>query len=472
MWSEQFLVTIGPNLFNSQDKVSIYFRDFVKQVLTPQWVGETDRFSSLIDFRDYAEDTLALLAEHFKVEVPTAVTIDKLIKSLRAHTDSTIRKKMTVAFLEENVSSLRPSMIYAPFVEWSINAELKKYFELACGLGKIRPVLSCSVDTIDSVTKKITSDLTYDDCLAFAKDLGVTSLWPVLALCKAHQDGEVEEIFLHVPMPKVFGAPSCVRNSLSRKKVGDFSKNTKSYLNLKQSVIAGKNSLCWNDQSDWTIKENVTAHLVAALPGTKRSVWCLDPQTMKAVIYQLDPFRILLEFDLPRDREPNWIDCQRDNEGSLVLLWGHINHLTGALHSQNMSAIHEEALFSSSDEVLAPISDMQNRRKLGSKIDWRDHGNLLSVHHQVVDVPGPIRKWAHNYDIVFADTILLSLETEGRPIESIFGCPNEMILLSPLSASQSLQYWIVGESGEHTMKETSKLPKCPEGQWTSLTVSI
>jgi hypothetical protein len=197
---------------------------------------------------------------------------------------------------------------------------------------------------------------------------------------------------------------------------------------------------------------------------------------MKAAVYNLEPFRVVIEFELPfdmlQDQRPNWIDCQRDSEGALVLIWGTINPLTGALHSQNVSALNEEALFSNEEsEILASMAPLPNRRRLGYKVDWRDHGNLLSVHHQVVDAPGPVRKWTHNYDIVFADTILLSLETEGRPIEAIFGSPKEMILLSPLSAMQGLQLW-TNQDDEYKLKETARLPKCPKGQWTSMTVNV
>ena len=474
MWTDEFLKELAPLILLSEKKVQDHYSNYVKQNLKKTWSVELDRFTSLIDFRDYAEDVLSLLATNFEVDQPSAVTIDRLVKSLKMTPSKENRKEMTIAFLEENALSLSSKLCYGPFIQFAIDVELKNYFDLAAGLGKIRPVLSCSVEVIEAVVKKIdtSKNMSVDTLKSYAVELGLSSLWPVFALIKAHHDGDVEELFLHVPLPKVFGAPSCVRNSLNRAKVSTSEKTCR--LVLDNAVIAGTDSLCWKTSSGWITKEALTAHLIAALPG-RRSVWCLDPNTMKAAVYTLEPFRVVLEFELPfddlHDQRTNWIDCQRDSEGALVLIWGTINPLTGALHSQNVSALNEEALFSNEEsEILASMAPLPNRRRLGYKVDWRDHGNLLSVHHQVVDAPGPVRKWTHNYDIVFAETILLSLETEGRPIEAIFGSPKEMILLSPLSAMQGLQLWT--NQDEYKLKETARLPKCPKGQWTSMTVNV
>jgi hypothetical protein len=54
----------------------------------------------------------------------------------------------------------------------------------------------------------------------------------------------------------------------------------------------------------------------------------------------------ILEFEVPKDETeglPTWIDCQRDQEGSLVFLWGHINAQTGGLTTQNVIALDEES---------------------------------------------------------------------------------------------------------------------------------
>jgi hypothetical protein len=298
MWPSGLLEILGPTLL-SKDKLGLYYREYVKGVLIPQWTGELERLSSLIDLRDFAEDTLSLLSTNFQCAASGAVPIDQLVKALKLCTDLLKRRRMTSAFIEENALAMKNIQAsHGPFVNFAISCELKSYFDVANALGKIRPILKCSVDTIEAVIKKIeASELTLDFLKEVERDLGVTSLWPVLALIQAHQDGEVEELFLHVPMPKVFGAPSCVRNSLSKNK-------TKfpitAGVKIDNAVIASKTSLCFKTSSGWTTHSVKIATLVASLPN-RRAVWCLDPGSMKAAIYSIDPFETVLEFDLPQD---------------------------------------------------------------------------------------------------------------------------------------------------------------------------
>jgi hypothetical protein len=231
-----------------------------------------------------------------------------------------------------------------------------------------------------------------------------------------------------------------------------------------------------------------TAYLIAPLPGVSRGrfVWTLDPKTLQATIYKLDPVKgpiNILEFEVPQDEtegRPNWIDCQRDQEGSLVFLWGHINAQTGGLTTQNVIALDEESLFNDAKgpeiQFLSEVHKIPNRRVPGMRLDWRDHGNLLSIHHTIQDhmteaTSGALasRIWTHTYEIVFGDHLLMSISTDARPIESIFGGPTELVLLSPLSSKSALQYWML-KGATYEMKEAFEVPKCPTEQWSSVCV--
>jgi len=473
MLEPDVLKALCPVLFTPA-KLTSYYAKYIHTVLVPKWTSELERLSTLIDFRDFAEDTFAVLMASFCIETTPSVPIDNLVKALKLTTDFAKRRIITRAYIEENVLGLTSkigSSLNADFTLFAIDLELVTYFDLAFGLGKIRPVLKCSVETIESVVKRVDlqKSITLETLESFAKDLGVSSLWPVVALLKAHKDGDLEELFLHVPLPKVFGAPSCIRNSVVRNGLVQIVGATG--LLIDKAVIASKNSLCWKTLQGWTTKECSVATLVAVLPGTK-FVWCHDPDTLKAAIYELNPFKVIVEFELPGDEaKTNWIDCQRDAEGTLVLMWGHINPLTGALLHQNVSGINEDELLTDSASIMCDVSEIPMRRRLGYKVDWRDHGNLISIHHKVLDIPGLERKWSHNYDIVYADNILMTLETEARPIEAVFGSPREMLLLSPLSAMQSLQMWTI-KDGKYGLSEYSRLPKCAYGHWTSLTAIL
>jgi len=212
------------------------------------------------------------------------------------------------------------------------------------------------------------------------------------------------------------------------------------------------------------------------LPGCAlKHVWALDPKSLEATILCLEPYKVIAQFDVAPDEVygmPNWIDCQRDSEGSLVLLWGSINPLTGSLYTQNILAFDEESLSESKNlEMLDAISSLPERRTIGVRVDWRDHGNLLSVHHTVSDsVKANERAWIHSYEIVFGHNLLMTLQSDTRPIEAVYGCPNDVFLLSPLSSKNAVQHWTLDD--KYTMTEAMEIPKCPDGHWSSFCVTF
>jgi len=230
------------------------------------------------------------------------------------------------------------------------------------------------------------------------------------------------------------------------------------------------------------------AHLVCTLPGLADTVWLVNPHTLHSAIYRVRPtVQRLVEFILPdvmdlKHQEQsdelmktNWIDSQRDSEGNLVLHWGHINAYTGSLAFENMMALDEDTIEDPTTmEFLEKIAVMPKRREKGQKVDYRDHGNLLSVYHKVKDTfdsTNGQRKWSHTYELLFAETSILTYETESRPIEAVYGSPQEFLVLCPLSKIQ-LQHWTLNANGtKFDMKERQELPKLVDGYWSSLCIS-
>jgi hypothetical protein len=482
MWPPKLLETVGPLVFSDSRK---YYDAFVKQIMWPTWTNEASKLSSLIDFRDFAEDAWALYTKSFGLTLAPSLTFDLLIKALKATTDIAKRKTSTVNFLQENAFALREHLKTWPtaFVSFAIELELETFYSVASKVSRFRPVLKCSVDSIEQVIKQFetTQDLTLEHFQGFCRDLGLTTLWPILALWHSHERGDVEEVFLHAPLPRIFGATSCIRNAIERNcNPAKLAKNTRSPFQFDKSVIAGNGYLAFKSATEYEVHKAPRASLVANLPGISegRYVWCLKPESLEAAIYCLEPFKLVLEFEVPKDETdsvPNWIDCQRDTEGALVLLWGHINSLTGNLNTQNVLALDEDALVSNRGlniDFLQSISGLPNRHHVGqARIDWRDHGNLLSVHHTVNDEQqGLQRLWTHNYEIVFADYLLMTLSTDARPIESIYGSPFDVVLLSPLSSTQPLQHWTL-EDAKYVLKASQQVPKHPSANWTSVCVA-
>jgi hypothetical protein len=201
-------------------------------------------------------------------------------------------------------------------------------------------------------------------------------------------------------------------------------------------------------------------------------VWTINEEenVLKAHIYFCEDSgpKTVLEFDLSKSPDKtNWIDCQRDSDNVLVFSWGHINSLTGSLQERFCFALDDD--FVTNPIFKNDVSECPQRAIKGSKIDYRDHGNLMSVHHTVTDknVDKDDRAWMHSYDICFGNFLVLSMNTDSRPIESVYGAAHDFFLLSPLSSSQTVQQWRLKNS-EFVYTDSLTMPKSLKGDWSCL----
>ena len=482
LWPTKILEKVGPIVFKD-DKPREHYVTYIKSILRPQWFSELSGAVTLFDFRDYAEDTWASIQKSFSTDAGLAVPIDTLIKSLKANTDTVARKNLTIAFLEENAYAIRAHVstknMPEAFIGFCINNELEVYFKHAKGIGRFRPLLKAPLESLEAVIKEMEalgrSALTVEHFQTFATNLGLTSLWPILAMWASNERGDIEEMFLHPPLPRIFGSPSCLRNAIDKSVVPErTARRCRSAPDIKNAVLCGLSHLAFQESGIWRVEKCASAVLVAPLPGMSgRLVWCLRPDTLEASIVSLSPFKIIAEFDLPPDEiagEPNWIDCQRDAEGSLVLLWGQINALTGGLQTQNMVAFDEDFATGAQFTMLDQISELPDRRSLGTRVDWRDHGNLLSIHHSITDTTDSgERSWTHSYEVVFGHNLLMTFSTSARPIEAVYGSPHDVFLMSPLSAKNAIQHWDL-QFDSYKLKDACEVPKNPSGHWTSFCI--
>lgn len=485
MWPAKILEKIGPIIFQD-DKPREHYVMYVKSILRPKWFSELSNAKALFDFRDYAEDSWTSLQTSFNCEQAMTVPIDSLLKAVKAEQDTTRRKNLTVSFLEENAYGLKNQItskkIPESFIAYCIDSELDVFFKHARGIGRFRPLLKAPLDSLEAIIKEMETvgrnALTIEHFQTFAKNVGLTTLWPILAMWVSNERGDIEETFLHPPLPRIFGAPSCLRNAIEKTTSPEkIARRSRTSPIMSNSVLCGLSHIAWlsGQPATWRIEKHASACLVAPLPGMpNRIVWTLRPDTLQACIMSLEPFKVIAEFEVPADEiagEPNWIDCQRDSEGSLVLLWGQINALTGNLQTQNMLAFDEDFTNGKEFKMLDQIAELPNRRSIGVRIDWRDHGNLLSIHHAVTDgLTDGSRTWTHAYEVVFGTNLLMTFSTSARPIEAIFGSPHDVFLLSPLSLKNAIQHWTLDDNA-YKLKEASEVPKNPAGHWTSFCVA-
>jgi hypothetical protein len=430
-----------------------------------EWMQACSNISSLMDFRDFVEDQWTIIV--METGVSLDLGIDSLVKTLKTEPK---RAEVCIAFLSSKFRELLKSMTSTnmprDFLIFTLNEEIEIYLKMVREVGRFRPLFKCSRDTIEKILNliELKGKLNFQDLKEFMLEMNVPTLWSVLALVMANETGDAEELFLHPPMPRIFGNESS--RDLVKKDPLSIVKRSKTSLQFHSTVVAGNGYLGYMTDA-MTVQAADRAYLVSPLPGLNHHVWALNPEKREAAIYCLKPFKVVAEFDLPADDDaiPNWIDCQRDAEGTLALLWGHINPLTGCLNTQNMIGLDDDLSNFNISKTVVNLKD----HSLGFRVDWRDHSNLLNIHHTVRDDGVSERHFSHDYEICYGSYLLMTLTTDTRPIEAIYGDPHELFLLSPLSASQTLQHWIL-ENGKYNIKKSSGLIKPPKGHWTSLCV--
>lgn len=451
MWSKTLLEEIVPILF-SDSKLDIFFESYVTSHLVPKWQIDLEKLTTLVQFRDYVED------------ISKETNASALVTKLKTSDD---RIKTTIDFLQNIVKYSKED---TDFIKFCLEKELDSFFELSKQITKYRPLLKNKREVLESILSEMKMP-EVSDFKEFAERLGHKNLLPVIALYASHMRGDVEEMFLHCPMPRIFGAPSGLRNSLVRKtNVQKLVRKQVKSLNLEHTIVGNDKSLCYSANGHFKIFP-ASASLMACLPGLPDTIWTLCPKTLEANVYKCEDTgpKCLLKFDLVNESSdiPNWIDCQRDVNNVLVFSWGFINSLTGSLKESNCFALEEDSLLvhaetKFTDKFLVP----EIRNAENAKIDYRDHGNLMSIHHTVADTDSEDRKWMHSYEICFGNYLLMTLNTDARPIEGIYGSAHDFILLSPLSASQNIQQW-QWSSSEFKMTKSFCVPK---GDWTSVSV--
>jgi hypothetical protein len=457
MWPDDFLQKVGAIAFpDANEKLTKYYDSYVRDVLRPGWSSDISKFANVVHFRDYVEDLLT-------------VNTSKLVSAIKSTSNLSERIAFCLAFLHEHFVLKKYSLKDLRFVDYAIDKELQAFFELAKSITRFRPVLKNSRESLEAVLASFKTCPSLETFVQLSHDLGHSNIWPCLALYASHVKGEAEEFFLHCPLPRIFGGPSVMRNAIERSSNAEKLLLKHESLTMKHVIVGSESSLCYDTPQGFKVFE-ASAGLMAVLPGMPNFVWTLtDEKTaLKARIYKCEPNgpKAVLEFDL-ESSQPNWIDCQRDADNILVFSWGRINSLTGSLQERFCFALDDD--FMTKPVFKSDITECESRAVKGSKIDYRDHGNLMSIHHTVQDVDKKDRSWSHTYEICFGNYLLMSLTTDSRPIEAIYGAAHDFLLLSPLSATQSIQQWALANS-KYALKDFCSLPKSRKGDWTSIAV--
>jgi len=429
---------------------------YIECVLQNVWKESCKLCKTFSELRQYMEHVLTSELGLHAINHSTAIL--KAIKSALVGTEecATACALCLASLAQRCEDALCKS---SKFFTYVLQQETEVFYSTCRKIRVLHPIFACSVESMQKVLDDISTCNDIGQLTNLAQTIGFekvdkTSVWPLLALYEAQQQGIAEDLYLNCPLPQVLGYPSNVPIGITSSTI---TKWAKPYGNLdfKNVVLCNKGTLCTYNAKEGVFKlHNIcNAHLVCALPGVSKTIWCVNAQTFACSFVRMHNDgtpQELVQFDLPvTEDELNWIDCQRDNVGNLVLRWSNKNSITGSVQTVHQAAFDElQLLEHNTIAFLDTCGELPDRfhASFGS-FDYRDHGNVLSLHYTIKEEFQSRRQWNHMFEVLFGLVSLLVISTPARPIQDIYGTPYEFFVLSPLS-NRPLQKWAFSYSAE------------------------
>lgn len=398
--------------------------DLVQEECAIQWISQKilstfenkEKFPArfdILDVRHHIEDTIEALTEEQSClefigtlwELKCAKKIINQVKNM-----SEAEKQMVMfcnSIVRENVSKYKDSLLSVNDINQdALLKEISKILEVKSSQG-------IPENLFKHFTRSWTTPITKDDFQAFHEEVGITVPPIVLAAYMyAIQTKKAEEIFIKNSKEQVVAYP--VRPSFDFEEAPttqfrSIKSAKKEPLNTKRCVIASKGHLLlWDESSNRYVSvPEPLAHLIANVPGLdliedRAMVFIADPQTKVGAIVYLrlfGPIKRVASFDLESPDESdlpdalpmNWINCDRDTQGNIVLTWGHLLETGNIQWSSHASLIEKNLVENGTLKRVSPakiifedFADPQDRSGATSLVrqDFRDHGNVLGIHQK------------------------------------------------------------------------------------------
>lgn len=150
--------------------------------------------------------------------------------------------------------------------------------------------------------------------------------------------------------------------------------------------------------------------------------------------------KLTFQLDMPEpdddgaeDRAIDWIDAQRDFEGTLVLAWGGYNPLTGGVAWTCYMGVAEKEAYVNGDDPFYPVNDADvdnmffARLESAEAIDLRDCGSVVSAQVKYVEeVRHDTRLLSPVTTVIYHQTVLNELG--GVEAAAIWGTPSQYVV--------------------------------------------
>lgn len=398
--------------------------------------------SDLLEYRDAAEDLLGAYGVTTDFVLPKASKTD-MASACAKHVQDILQKH-----------ARKDTRMYKMFV---IDKACKDWMHFTDPYMTMRPRMKTPVHVIEKVLADMENhEWTTSRIAEWAAELNTAQL-PVLSMmwCLTN-DVDVDDAFMHAPKSTVRGACCTLRNM--HHGVADVKRCKAQSPDINRPIFVQNGSIkVFQADGKYALVKEPCAFYGVPVPGTdvitddnlRRYIVVAKGSTaaILEIRYTKDKMpsvKRMFEMDLEESAPIDFLDCQRDRDANIVLIWGHRAEYTGGAELKYFALSYED--FMNKKVNMAPFetSKLPDRSTPGTRIDFRDHGNLLALANFITEgTDDAKRTFQLNQHVIYGSTAISNPKLPER-LFAAFGAPP---LYVALGASKTL--WSIS-AASHT----------------------
>ena len=370
----------------------------------------------VVDYRDVAEDILESYGVSANFTVP------------KAQNKPVACSQALLAILK--TSATAASLQYKDYV---LQEECKTWLALTDPSMTLRPRLKLQLPE----TEALLSAIEDSECTQQLVDLWsekVKSKLPIYAIVYAiHKGLDLDDTFLHAPKSSIRGS-LCVLRDMSSEPLS-VKACRRQNPDLKRMIVCHDGWFAICSGAGCTKFVDPNAYLCVPIPGIEMVVGNAlrryavfakgSTASVKAITFNEGKVTATTKLELDLGEPVDFLDCQRDRDDNIVILWGRRNVLTGNAVTQYVAWSEDELMSKNPQVNVLETHKLPPRNVSSTKIDYRDHGNLLALVTTISETEdNGSRTFAVDQKIMFGNHVL---ESPPARVFHVFGAPGDYV---------------------------------------------
>lgn len=327
------------------------------------------------------------------------------------------------------------------YIDYVLQKEAQAWLELTDPKVTIRPRFKLAREELDELINTIEAQCAVCNktwVKMWSIKLGFPdSIVPVLGILYAIiKEQDLDDLFIDCPKSVVLGAPCNYREIIDAITVKAKSQS----IDYSTFMLASNGSI-YAYTTKWHKFIEPLAKYLVWVPGLEQTVQIEQgPAIRRYIIVAKDNVAAIMavtygpngmliiskkaEFDLTETID--YLDCQRDRDNNIILLFGQFNHHIGSLKTVNYCGWTEEEFVQRKEGTIEP-KRLLNRTSASARIDFRDHGNLLALVSNITEKNETERQFFYEQSIHFGSYVI-PMHFEKR-LYAVYGSPLHFVVI-------------------------------------------